>query len=101
MMKTYRLTKVKVKDGMSSSVREGKYAVGGLLRKFETDDDFDFIVDCSLDDIKVQDEVCVDYQNMFGFLKTSPVHSIEVKSPTLLLLETGTSYYELEEVQEE
>ena len=100
-MKTYRLTKVKIKDGMSSAVREGKSAEGNLLRKFETEDDFDFVKDCSLDDIKIQDEVCVDYQNMFGFLKTSPVYSIEVKSPTMLLLETGTSYYELEEIQEE
>jgi len=97
-MNKFRLTKVNIKEGKSSAVRDGKNTTGELLRKFLTEDGFDYVEDCSLSDIKIDDEISVNYKNPFSFLKTSPIESIEVKSPTILLLETGTSFYTLEEL---
>lgn len=95
-MMMYKLKKIKVEEGKSSRVLEGTVSEGNLYI-FSSPDDVNS--EAGVKDVEVGKQVLV-YENLFWYIRTSPVSEIIDRTENSVTFKTGTSTYLLEEIDE-
>lgn len=94
----FRLTKMTVLDGQSSSVRQGTTVYNKTLGKVTRNNEDYTVTECKLDDLAINDEVLLG-NPFFGGIKTSAISEIVDKLEDRLIFKTRTSLYVLEEIE--
>jgi len=91
-MKRYKIEKLEIKEGKSSGVSSGSCSYGKCYFK---EDGSDIITSPEIEDIKIGGTLLV-VENAFYFNKTSKIINIIEITDTSVKIETGSSIYLLE-----